>query len=245
MTKFAHLLIVDDDVRICRLLSRYLEQEGYRVDTAADGPAMWALLKKFTPDLIVLDLMLPGVDGITLARKLRAKTNIGIIMLTGKSDPVDTVVGLEVGADDYITKPFDNRELLARIRSVLRRLPDWEILTADDDKDHDGRLVKFNGWEMNLDAYELISPAGEIVHLSDHEFRLLSILVRNSRHVLSRDKILQNLSRRDWLPEDRSVDVSIAKLRKVIEENPAQPKLIRTIRSVGYQFTGKVEIANK
>ena len=243
MTEYAHLLIVDDDERICRLLSNYLEQEGFSVDSANDGTAMWRKLEKDQPDLIILDLMLPGVDGITLARELRTKFDIGIIMLTGKTDLLETVVGLEVGADDYVTKPFDNRELLARIRSVLRRLPDRAILTADDDEDHDGRLVKFNGWKMNLDAYELISPAGEIVHLSDHEFRLLAILVRNTRHVLSRDQILQKLSRRDWLPEDRSVDVSIAKLRKVIEENPAQPKLIRTIRSVGYQFTGKVERA--
>lgn len=235
------MLIVDDDARICRLLSRYLEQEGYRVDTASDGAAMWEKLKKGRPDLIVLDLMLPGVDGITLARELRAKTDIGIIILTGKNNPVDTVVGLEVGADDYVTKPFDNRELLARIRSVLRRLTDSPINAGNHDDPHARRVVKFNGWQMNLDEFELFSPGGELVQLSGHEFRLLEILVLNTRHVLSRDQILQKLSRRDWLPEDRSVDVSIAKLRKVIEENPAQPKLIRTVRSVGYQFTGKIE----
>lgn len=243
MTESEYLLIVDDDARICRLLSRYLEQEGYRVDSAADGTAMWEKMRKDQPDLIILDLMLPGVDGITLARELRAKTDIGIIMLTGKNNPVEATIGLEVGADDYVTKPFDKRELLARIRSVLRRLPNSLIDASDKDKNQDLRMVKFNGWQMNLDTYELISPRGETEQLSDHEFRLLTILVNNARHVLSRDQILQKLSRRDWLPEDRSVDVSIAKLRKVIEENPAQPKLIRTIRSVGYQFTGKVERA--
>ena len=243
MTESEYLLIVDDDARICRLLSRYLEQEGYRVDSAADGTAMWEKMRKDQPDLIILDLMLPGVDGITLARELRAKTDIGIIMLTGKNNPVEATIGLEVGADDYVTKPFDKRELLARIRSVLRRLPNSLIDASDKDKNQDLRMVKFNGWQMNLDTYELISPRGETEQLSDHEFRLLTILVNNARHVLSRDQILQKLSRRDWLPEDRSVDVSIAKLRKVIEENPTQPKLIRTIRSVGYQFTGKVERA--
>ena len=243
MTESEYLLIVDDDARICRMLSRYLEKEGYRVDSAADGTAMWEKMRKDDPDLIILDLMLPGVDGITLARELRAKTDIGIIMLTGKNNPVEATIGLEVGADDYVTKPFDKRELLARIRSVLRRLPNSLIDASDKDKNQDLRMVKFNGWQMNLDTYELISPRGETEQLSDHEFRLLTILVNNARHVLSRDQILQKLSRRDWLPEDRSVDVSIAKLRKVIEENPAQPKLIRTIRSVGYQFTGKVERA--
>ncbi len=243
MTESEYLLIVDDDARICRLLSRYLEQEGYRVDSAADGTAMWEKMRKDQPDLIILDLMLPGVDGITLARELRAKTDIGIIMLTGKNNPVEATIGLEVGADDYVTKPFDKRELLARIRSVLRRLPNSLIDAGDNDKNQDLRMVKFNGWQMNLDTYELISPRGETELLSDHEFRLLTILVNNARHVLSRDQILQKLSRRDWLPEDRSVDVSIAKLRKLIEENPTQPKLIRTIRSVGYQFTGKVERA--
>ena len=243
MTGLAHLLIVDDDERICRLLSRYLQREGFRVDTAGDGRAMWENLKRGQPDLIILDLMLPGVDGITLARELRAKTNIGIIMLTGKNEPVDTVVGLEVGADDYMTKPFDNRELLARIRSVLRRLPDSQAAAGKDAEKREARLLTFNGWQMNLDAYELITPDGEIADIGDHEFRLLAILVQNARHALSRDQILQNLSRRGWMPEDRSVDVAIAKLRKVLEENPAQPKLIRTIRSVGYQFTGKVESA--
>jgi len=243
MTESEYLLVVDDDARICRLLSRYLEQEGFRVDSVADGTAMWEKMRQDQPDLIILDLMLPGVDGITLARELRAKTDIGIIMLTGKNNPVEATIGLEVGADDYVAKPFDKRELLARIRSVLRRLPNSLIDAGDNDKNQDLRMVKFNGWQMNLDTYELISPRGETEQLSDHEFRLLTILVNNARHVLSRDQILQKLSRRDWLPEDRSVDVSIAKLRKVIEENPAQPKLIRTIRSVGYQFTGKVERA--
>jgi DNA-binding response OmpR family regulator len=241
MPGIEHLLVVDDDERICRLLSRYLQREGFRVDTAGDGRAMWEVLKRGHPDLIILDLVLPGVDGITLARELRAKTNIGIIMLTGKNEPVDTIVGLEVGADDYMTKPFDNRELLARIRSVLRRLGDSKSGAVSEVPEPDTGLLVFSGWQMKLDVFELVTPAGELAQIGNHEFRLLKILVQNAGRALSRDQILLNLSRRGWQPDDRSVDVSIGKLRKLLEEDPAQPKMIRTIRGVGYQFTGKVE----
>jgi two-component system torCAD operon response regulator TorR len=164
-------------------------------------------------------------------------------MLTGKNEPVDTIVGLEVGADDYMTKPFDNRELLARIRSVLRRTKDTRAAVSIDAQQGETGVFKFDGWEMNLEAYELNMPGGEAAPIGNHEFRLLAILVQNAGHALSRDQILQNLSRRGWQPDDRSVDVSVGKLRKVLEKDPAQPKLIRTIRGVGYQFTGKVESA--
>lgn len=241
MSESAKILIVDDDPRVCRLLSHYLVGEGYRIDIATDGTAMWELLAVAEPDLVLLDLMLPGVDGITLARELRARSPVGIIILTGKDNPTDTVVGLEVGADDYITKPFDNRELLARIRSVLRRTVGQGRNPASARYERGAEMLKFDGWEMNLSLYQLVSPAGETVSLTNQEFRLLEYLVVNAKHVLSRDQILQKLSHRDWQPEDRSVDVLIAKLRKMIEENPAQPKFIRTIRNVGYQFTAEVE----
>lgn len=242
MTEFRHLLIVDDDVRICRLLSHYLKREGYRVSTAADGSAMWRQIESDQPDLIILDVMLPGVDGISLARELRAKIDVGIIMLTGKNDTVDTIVGLEVGADDYMTKPFDNRELLARIRSVLRRMPDGKNTNHGGFSNNNELKMEFEGWQIDLNAYELISPSGEKIKLTTHEFRLLEMLVQNSGRVLSRDQILQKLSSREWQPDNRSVDVLIGRLRKEIEENPAQPKLIRTIRNVGYQFTAKVSL---
>jgi len=242
LTDSAHLLIVDDDARICRMLQRYLVQECFTVDTAPDGDSMWKMIEQTRPDLIILDVMLPGVDGLTLARELRARTSIGIIMLTGKSDSIDTIVGLEVGADDYVTKPFELRELLARIRSVLRRIKGLQssIDSTEESGREDGQKLVFNEWQMDLDARELVSPAGETATMTDHEFRLLAILVENSRQALSRDQILMKLSRRNWQPEDRSVDVSVAKLRKLIEKNPAQPKLIRTVRNVGYEFTGKV-----
>jgi len=243
MSEFDHLLIVDDDIRICRLLKRYLEQEGYSVDTAVDGASMWDCLKRHQPKLIILDLMLPDTDGLTLARKLREGPNVGIIMLTGKHDPVDTIVGLEIGADDYVTKPFDNRELLARIRSVLRRYADVPDNGSNTQTPRGDSTLVFDGWQLRLDSYELVSPDGAVCNLSNHEFRLLQILVQNSRTVLSRDQILQKLARRNWVPDDRSVDVAVSKLRKLIEVDTSQPKLIRTVRGVGYQFTGKVEKA--
>ncbi|MEE8328190.1 MAG: response regulator transcription factor [Nitrosomonadaceae bacterium] len=235
----AELLIVDDDERICRSLECYLQHEGYTVSSVSDGKAMWKYYEDTQPDLILLDIMLPGVDGLTLARELRVKKpKIGIIMLTGKDDAVDTIVGLEVGADDYITKPFDNRELLARIHSVLRRLSANNNATKTTEDTEN--IVRFNGWQMNTDTFELIAPTGEKINLTSIEFKLLEILVHSVGRVLSRDQILQKLSSREWQPNDRSVDVLIGKLRKVIETNPAQPKLIRTIRNLGYQFTAKV-----
>ncbi len=242
ISESAHLLIVDDDERICRSLECYLQHEGYHVSSVSDGKAMWQYYEVNQPDLILLDIMLPDVDGITLARELRVKKpGTGIIILTAKDDDVDTIVGLEVGADDYITKPFDNRQLLARIHSVLRRLSTNNKDDKDDKASDDAEnIVQFNGWQMNADTFELKAPTGDKIDLTSIEFKLLEILVHNVGHVLSRDQILQKLSSREWQPEDRSVDVLIGKLRKVLETNPAQPKLIRTIRNLGYQFTGKV-----
>jgi two-component system torCAD operon response regulator TorR len=231
---------VDDDERICRSLECYLQHEGYRVNSVSGGQAMWQYFEDNQPDLVLLDIMLPDVDGITLARELRVKTpSTGIIMLTAKADEVDSIIGLEVGADDYITKPFINRQLLARIHSVLRRLS----ASKKDNKATDAAeyTVRFNGWQMNTDTFELHSPTGEQINLPTIEFKLLEILVHNISRVLSRDQILQKLSSREWQPNDRSVDVLIGKLRKVLEADPAQPKLIRTIRNMGYQFTGKLD----
>jgi len=236
----AHLLIVDDDARICRMLERYLLQEGFTVDIASDGDNMWVAIDGARPDLIILDVMLPGVDGLTLARELRAQSSVGIIMLTGKTDSVDTIVGLEVGADDYVTKPFEFRELLARIRSVLRRTHGSQNDSSQDAHADEPQLFRFNDWQLNLETRELFSPSGEVTNLTDHEFRLLALLVTNAGHVMSRDRILMKLSKRDWQPEDRSVDVSVAKLRRLIEADPSQPKLIRTVRNVGYEFTARI-----
>jgi DNA-binding response OmpR family regulator len=239
MTEAPKILIVDDDVRICRMLRLYLKREGYVVSIAANGEEMWQQFENDTPDLILLDVILPGDDGITLARELRKKSDVGIIMLTGKNDPVDQIIGLEMGADDYVTKPFDERQLLARIRSLLRRK---SVSSASSDKKTgEGKSkVHFGGWEMDLLSHELVSPLGDEQALTSHEFRLLEIFIQNPGTVMSRDQIMQHMYDRDWSHNDRSIDVLVGKLRKKIEEDPAQPKLVLTIRNFGYKFAARV-----
>jgi len=239
MTESAKILIVDDDVRICRTLRQYLKREGYQVSIAINGEEMWSHFENNLPDVILLDVVLPGDDGITLARELRKISDVGIIMLTGKNDPVDQIIGLEMGADDYVTKPFDERQLLARIRSLLRRRAAPASGTNEETGD-DNQKILFNGWKMDLFAHELHSPSGHRTELTSHEFRLLEILVRHPGGVLNRDQIMQRLYERDWSLNDRSIDVLIGKLRKKIEEDPSQPKLILTIRNFGYKFTGRI-----
>lgn len=234
------ILVVDDDPRLCRLVSRQLTREGYSVRTAGGGEDMRRMIAEACPDLVILDLMLPGEDGFSLARELRAQSSVGIVMLTGKTDTIDKIVGLEIGADDYVTKPFDERELLARVRSVLRRV-------SDDAREHpaDASIACFEGWSLDLNAYELVSPDGEQVHLTSHEFQLLEALVRHGHRVLTREAILELLSGRDWTPEDRSVDVLVGKLRRKLETDRHAPRLIKTVRGVGYILTATVSFAAK
>jgi two-component system phosphate regulon response regulator OmpR len=235
-----HILLVDDDERILRLLSRYLQHEGYRVSCATCSRDMWHCYETESPELVLLDIVMPDMDGFTLARELRARSGIGIIMLTGKNDPIDTVIGLEIGADDYVTKPFDKRELLARIRSLMRRKMQGPARAVKDNAHTRSTTYLFDGWKMDLATFGLESPTGEEVRMTHHEFSLLRIFVQSKGNVLSRDQILQQLSGRDWMINDRSVDVLISKLRKKIEVDPDNPKLFRTMRNAGYQFTGKV-----
>ena len=232
-----HILIVDDDPRLCRALARYLRLEGYAVRTATSGREMRESLAIEKPDLVLLDLMLPDEDGFSLARELRAISNVAIIILTGKADTMDKVVGLELGADDYITKPFSDRELLARIRSVLRRTSD----AGRSEAEPGGSVAHFAGWQLGLESYELTSPEGERVALTPHEFQLLCALVHHGSRVLTREAILDLVAGRDWSPEDRSVDVLIGKLRKKLEPDPVQPRLIETVRGVGYKLASKVK----
>lgn len=239
MTETSKILIVDDDARICRTLRSYLKREGYSVEIAADGQEMWREIEAFEPDLVLLDVVLPGADGVTLAKELRKSSDVGIIMLTGKNDPVDQIIGLEMGADDYVTKPFDERQLLARIRSLLRRRSTASGVAKGQRFEANNR-VAFEGFELDLFRHELMSPSGEIRELTSHEFRLLEIFVRNPGGVLSRDQIMRRLYDRDWSHNDRSVDVLVGKLRKKIEEDASRPKLILTIRSFGYKFAARV-----
>jgi DNA-binding response OmpR family regulator len=238
MTTSARILVVDDDPRIHRLLARYLGREGYSVRTASSGVEMRRLLATEQPDLIILDLRLPGENGLTLAQELRAQSDVAIIILTGKMDTIDKVVGLEMGADDYVTKPFEERELLARIRTVLRRTSCCDISTSS----LQGSIARFAGWQLDLTAYTLTSPIGEQVHLTSHEFQLLAALVTRHNRVLTRDEILELVAGRDRTPYDRSVDVLVGKLRGKIGDNPKHPCFIQTIRGVGYRFSAHVEL---
>jgi len=231
MSGSADILIIDDDPRLCRTLARYFKKEGFDARTAMNGEEMRQRLAVKRPDLVILDLMLPGEDGFSLARELRATSDVAILILTGRADTVDKVVGLEIGADDYVTKPFDERELLARVRSVLRRTS-----KGAGEAESVATVAFFSGWRLDLSAQELTSPDGRPVALTWREFQLLTAFVRHATRVLTREAILELVAGRDWSPDDRSVDMLVGKLRKKIEENPRQPQLIETIRGVGYKF---------
>jgi len=241
MTDMPHILIVDDDPRVRKLLRRYLGDEGFRVAEAADGEAMRAQMAVAEFDLILLDLIIPGEDGLSLAREVRQISAVPIIMVTGKGKMVDRVIGLEMGADDYITKPFHLREVLARIRTVLRRsaTPSDGGQTKEPTPDQ-GEGVTFEGWRLDLVRRELRSPEEILVPLTTGEFDLLGALVKNANRVLSRDQLMDLARNRDWTPYDRTIDTQVGRLRKKIERDPANPELIKTVRGVGYVFAAKV-----
>ena len=224
----ATLLVVDDDAELRELLQEYLEQKGYAVVCVEDAPAMDAALAAHTVDLVVLDIMLPGEDGLSIARRLKEQGNSPIIMLSAQGEDVDRIVGLEVGADDYMAKPFNPRELLARIRAVLRRG------TARDAAE-DEHLVSFGPFVLDLNAHRLVND-GKVVSLTGGEFDLLSTLARHPNRVLNRDRILDLLTGAERSPFDRSIDVRVARLRGKIEPDPATPIYIRTIWGKGYMF---------
>ena len=237
MTHAPKILIVDDDPRICRLLANFLHKEGYDVQTASCGDEMWKRVSSAMPDLIVLDYMLPGENGLTLAGKLRNQSDVGIIFLTGKNETIDKIVGLEVGADDYLVKPFDNHELLARIRSVYRR-------THTQDRTQQvgfSPTLQFDDWELDVSANKLTSSGGEIVKLTEQETQLLSLLINNPHKVLDREVIIKSVTGHSWNPNSRSIDVAVGKLRKKINDSSDEPRYIKTIRNKGYMFIGKSE----
>ncbi|MDR7331865.1 two-component system response regulator OmpR [Roseateles asaccharophilus] len=232
-TRQNRILVVDDDARIRDLLRRYLTQEGFDVLLAEDSRALNKQLTRETVDLIVLDLMLPGEDGLTICRRLRAANDqTPIIMLTAKVEDVDRIVGLEVGADDYLAKPFNPRELLARINAVLRRRPPPEAPGAPS---KEPMTVTFGPFEFDL-ALRRLTKNGEQLPLTTGEFSMLKTLVRHPRQPLSRDKLAQLARGREFEPFDRSLDVQISRLRKMLEADPAQPRYIQTVWGVGYVF---------
>lgn len=237
MSDHGHILVVDDQRDVCESIQDYLSGEGYRVSIAQDGAEMRRLLAQSPADLVILDLMLPGEDGLALARSLRSESEVGILMLTGRADLVDRIIGLEMGADDYLPKPFNLRELLARVKSILRRV---QPALAERAAPVRSRL-RFSGWELDLSARMLTSPAGEIVHLTTGEFDLLSVFVSHANQVLSRSRLLDLARNRESGPFDRTIDVQVGRLRRKIEEDPQNPAMIKTVRGGGYVFVPVVE----
>ncbi len=243
MNEPTRVLVVDDDRDLRALVADFLRKHGYAVDTAADGAAMRTALTRGHFDLIVLDIMMPGEDGLALCRALRAQTSLPIIFLSALNEEMDTIVGLELGADDYITKPFAPRELLARIRAVLRRAHSLAPVHRNLANEH----ISFAGWRLEPTRRELHDPAGALVSLTAGEFDLLLALTRNAGRVLTRDELLDLTRGRSAGAFDRSVDVQLSRLRRKVESNPAEPDLIKTVRGGGYLFTAHVtrHIANE
>jgi DNA-binding response OmpR family regulator len=227
------ILVVDDDPQVRTLLRNMLETEGYSVIEAANGQQMHSLLKTQPTNLITLDLSLAGEDGLTLAREVRAKNNIPIIMITAKADDIDRIIGLELGADDYITKPFNVREVLARVRAVLRR---YEPQTGP--RKHE--KFTFSNWIFDITARELKTAGGQKTELTTAEFDLLELLVKRPGRVLSRDSIMDIMKGQEWVPLDRSIDTLVGRLRKKIEPDPEHPSLIKTVRGIGYMLAADV-----
>ena len=232
----AHVLVVDDDREIRDLLGRFLTKHGYRVTAVQDGKDMRRALADWNIDLIVLDLMLPGEDGLSLCRDLRAKSQIPVIMLTMMGEETDRIIGLEMGADDYLAKPFNPRELLARMKAVLRRARRAPGKPATAGR----KSLGFSGWRLDLGLRRLQSPQGLIVDLSAGEFDLLVALVEHPQRVLNRDQLLDLTHGRAEAPFDRSIDMQVSRLRHKIEANPAKPELIKTVRGGGYVLTAEV-----
>jgi two-component system phosphate regulon response regulator OmpR len=238
-----HILVVDDEARIRTMLRRYLEGEGFKVSEAADGGAMRAVFEAGPVDLVLLDLMMPGEDGLSLARYIRQQAQTPIIMLTGKGELIDRVAGLEAGADDYVAKPFHLREILARIRTVLRRVQApaaSAVPAAATMPEPTSGILRFQDWCMDLLRRELRKPGGELVTLTSAEFELLRVFAMHPNRVLSRDQLMGLVKGREWETYDRAIDTQIVRLRKKIEVDPGHPALIKTVRGAGYVFATAV-----
>lgn len=237
MTKQDHILVVDDDAEIRGLLGEYLQKQGYRATAVADGKALRAAMERSRPDVIVLDLMLPGEDGLALCRDLRARSEIPIIMLTARGEETDRIVGLEMGADDYLAKPFNPRELLARIKSVLRRARSL----PDNLKPEKAGRYQFAGWTLDIATRNLTAPDGIVVPLSGTELRLLRIFLDHPNRVLTRDQLIDLMLSRDAAPFDRAIDVQVSRLRHRLREDAKDPAIVKTVRGQGYVFAARVD----
>ena len=234
-----HLAIVDDDVDITTLLANYLAGHGFRVTSLHSGRALMALMASDPPSLVLLDLGLPGEDGFVIARQLREHWRCGLVIVTGRGDAVDKVVGLEIGADDYVTKPFDMRELVARVKAVMRRIESAPA-AAPAFAQATSTVLRFAGWQLDTAARRLESPQGAVVTLTSGEFDLLSAFATHPGRVLSRDFLLEQTRGREAAPFDRTIDVQVGRLRKKIEADPEDPQIIKSVRSAGYVFVPAV-----
>ncbi len=231
----SHLLIVDDDVEVLDLLQKFLRQHGYDVEVASDGAGLWRALARRVPDLVILDVMLPGESGLVLCQRLLAEHQLAVIMLTAMGELSDRVVGLELGADDYLTKPFAARELLARVRAVLRRAGEAPVPAGNS-----RTILEFSGWQLDVVRRELRSPQQVMIPLSNGEFELLLVFAEHPRRVLSRQQLLDLARGETHEAYDRSVDVQVSRLRRKLETDSQVEPLIRTLRNVGYLFTPTV-----
>ncbi|MDS4068229.1 MAG: response regulator [Candidatus Competibacter sp.] len=229
-----HLLIVDDDPGLRELLADYLGRNGYQVTGVADGRGFWAALEQGPVDLVILDLMLPGDDGLVLCRNLRARSQIPIIMLTARGDDTDRIVGLEMGADDYLPKPFNPRELLARIKSILRRARNVPAEPGE------ARCLHFAGWTLDITARRLVAPDGVLVPLGASEYRLLRVFLDHAQRILNRDQLLDLTQGREATPFDRSIDVQVSRLRRRLRDDPRESVIIKTVRNEGYLLAAHV-----
>lgn len=236
MTANAHIIVCDDEPDVRDTVAEYLERSGYAVTRADGGPSLRKLIAEGHVDVVVLDLRMPGEDGLSLARYLREHSDVGIIMLTGSAGVVDRVVGLEIGADDYIAKPVDLRELLARIKAVLRR-------TSGRQRNHTKpeaqarHLVQFGRCRFDIEGHKLFDAEGSEIAITPMEFRLLKVFAEHRGRILNRDQLLELAHDRGWNPFDRSIDIRISRLRKKIEEDPSKPEVIKTVRGVGYLYS--------
>ena len=237
MQRQDHVLVVDDDAELRDLLSEYLTRNGFRVSVARDGREMRQLLDEASPDIVVLDVMLPGEDGLALCRDLRAHSNLPVIMLTARGEELDRIIGIEMGADDYLTKPFNPRELLARMKGILRRTRSLPPARAESHR------LRFAGWTLDLAARHLIAADGVVVPLSGTEFRLLQIFVTHPNRVLDRNQLMDLALGREATPFDRAIDVQVSRLRQRLRDDAREPRIIKTVRNGGYVLAAQVEKA--
>ena len=239
MTSAVHIAVLDDEAEITRLLANYLQGQGYRVSQTHDGASLLRLMAADTPQLVLLDLGLPGEDGFSIARQLREHWQCGLVIVTGRGDSIDKVVGLEVGADDYVTKPFDLRELLARIKAVLRRTLGAATATAAPQRS----VHRFAHWQLDVAARRLSDPDGREVALTAGEFAILTAFIDNPDRVLSRDFLLEKTRGREAAPFDRTIDVQVGRLRKKLELDADDPQIIKSVRGAGYILVVPVTVA--